>query len=79
MSKFDIYQNAVDAVKEAFIEALNTDEETNTLSEIWRHYLGLRAIADKAAVEVSESIFGDNLIGDYITFPSSDDPDHIRV
>ena len=61
MNKFEIYQTAVDSVKDALIEALNTDEETNTLSEIWRHYLGLRAIADKAAGEVSESIFGDTL------------------
>jgi len=62
MTKFEVYQTAVDSVKEALIEALNTDEETNTLSEIWRHYLGLRAIADKAVTEVSESIFGDTII-----------------
>jgi len=59
---YSAYQTAVDSVKEALIEALNTDEETNTLAEIWRHYFGLRAIADKAAADVSESIFGDTII-----------------
>ena len=62
MKKFEVYQTAVDSVKDALIEALNNDEETNTLSEIWQHYLGLRAIADKAATDVSESIFGDTII-----------------
>ena len=54
MKKFEVYQTAVDSVKDALIEALNNDEETNTLSEIWQHYLGLRAIADKAATDVSK-------------------------
>lgn len=40
------YKAAVDAAKEAVIHALNVNEETNTLSELWRHYLGLRHIAD---------------------------------
>ena len=40
------YKSAVDAAKEAVIHGLNTNEETNTLAELWRHYLGLRHIAD---------------------------------
>lgn len=40
------YKSAVDAAKEAVIHGLNTNEETNTLAELWRHYLGLRYIAD---------------------------------
>lgn len=40
------YKSAVEAAKEAVIHGLNTNEETNTLAELWRHYLGLRHIAD---------------------------------
>jgi hypothetical protein len=42
------YQNATDSLRDALIAALNNDEETKTLSEIWRHYLGMRAISDAA-------------------------------
>lgn len=54
------YQNAADAVKDALIAALNNDEETGTLTELWRHYLGLRCIADKSSVDL--------MSGDTITF-----------
>ena len=40
------YKVAVEAAKEAVIHGLNTNEETNTLAELWRHYLGLRHISD---------------------------------
>lgn len=60
------YQSAVDAVKDALITALNNDEETNTLSEIWRHYLGLRSIADKASADfVEEEILTFNRSQEY--------------
>jgi hypothetical protein len=59
------YQNAADAVKDALISALNSDEETNTLSELWRHYLGLRAIADKASKDLLDS--------DYIEYKKDQD------
>ena len=43
-SKFDA---AVDAVKEAFKEAVDTkDFDRSTLSEVWRHYQGLQTIAE---------------------------------
>ena len=42
------YQNATDAMRNALIAALNNDEETATLQEIWRHYLGMRSISDAA-------------------------------
>ena len=42
------YQNATDSLRDALIAALNNDEESNTLAEIWRHYLGMRAISDAA-------------------------------
>ena len=41
---FTPYQKATAAAKEAVIEALKIDEDTKVLSELWRHYLGLRAI-----------------------------------
>ena len=47
-STYKHYQAAADALREAVITALNKDEETNTLSELWRHYLGMRAMSDAA-------------------------------
>jgi hypothetical protein len=41
---FTPYQKATTAAKEAVIEALRIDEDTRVLSELWRHYLGLRSI-----------------------------------
>ena len=41
---FTPYQQAVVAAKNAVIEALKIDEKEQTLSELWRHYMGLRAI-----------------------------------
>ena len=43
----NVYDQAVTSTKEAFKTALDTDVDASTLSELWRHYLGLRAIADK--------------------------------
>tara|TARA_B100001250_G_scaffold410953_1_gene438479 strand:- start:218 stop:640 length:423 start_codon:yes stop_codon:yes gene_type:complete len=77
---YDAYQTAADALKSAVIEALNNDEETSTLTELWGHYLGARSIADKAA-KSSTSFFGDTIFStgtaytstsDYVTF--GDDP-----
>lgn len=39
------YQKAANALREAFKVALDADVEENTLSEIWRHYLGVKQIA----------------------------------
>lgn len=57
------YKSAVDAAKEAVIHGLNTNEETNTLAELWRHYLGLRHISDNHKhVEENDTIsFSSNL------------------
>jgi hypothetical protein len=57
------YKVAVEAAKEAVIHGLNTNEETNTLAELWRHYLGLRHIADNhkhtaEAVDYGYGVFG---------------------
>tara|TARA_A100001035_G_C27778748_1_gene500543 strand:+ start:1216 stop:1569 length:354 start_codon:yes stop_codon:yes gene_type:complete len=48
MNSYKDYQNATDSLRDALIAALNNDEESNTLTEIWRHYLGMRAISDAA-------------------------------
>lgn len=40
------YQNAVDSMRDALIAALNSDEETETLEDIWSYYLGMRSITD---------------------------------
>ena len=58
--KYDVYQKASDALKAALVEALNTDEETSTLQELFEHYIGARKRADKAAN--SYSIYGDSVI-----------------
>ena len=47
--KYDAYQKASDALKAAWVEALNTDEETSTLQELFEHYIGARKRADKAS------------------------------
>jgi len=48
MTTYKYYQNATDSLREAVISALNNDEETTTLSELWRHYLGMRSMSDAA-------------------------------
>ena len=56
---YDTYQTAADGVKLAVIEALNIDEETDTLKELWSTYLKLRSIADNSAQHSSTSpLFG---------------------
>ena len=47
--KYDAYQKASDALKTALVAALNTDEETSTLEELFQHYIGARNRADKAS------------------------------
>ena len=54
---YDTYQTAADGVKLAVIEALNIDEETDTLKELWSIYISLRSIADNSA-QHSEEITG---------------------
>ena len=54
---YDAYQTAADGVKLAVIEALNIDEETETLKELWDIYISLRSIADNSA-QHSNPLFG---------------------
>lgn len=73
---YDTYQTAADGVKLAVIEALNIDEETDTLKELWSIYLSLRSIADKSAqhseeitgnIDIDTSIFNVGLTTDIMT------------
>ena len=65
--KYDAYQKASDALKTALVAALNSDEETSTLEELFQHYIGARNRADKASNSFSihggDSVisFGDGL------------------
>ena len=65
--KYDVYQKASDALKDALVAALNSDEETSTLEELFQHYIGARNRADKASNSFSihggDSVinFGDGL------------------
>ena len=47
--KYDAYQKASAALKTALVAALNSDEETSTLEELFQHYIGARNRADKAS------------------------------
>ena len=67
--KYDAYQKASDALRAALVEALNTDEETSTLEELFEHYIGARKRADKAAN--SYSIYGGDSV---ITFGDDFNP-----
>lgn len=63
---------AKDAAKKAFKTALDANYDENTLSELWRHYLGLNRIyqdAPEDKVETDPWILGG---GDYNFTLSSD-------
>tara|TARA_B100000965_G_scaffold67205_1_gene52720 strand:- start:13526 stop:13870 length:345 start_codon:yes stop_codon:yes gene_type:complete len=69
--RYDAYQKAADSLKNALVEALNSDEETSTLTELWEDYLRSRNRADKA-VESSTSFFGDTTLNDASKSPVFD-------
>ena len=66
--KYDAYQKASDALKTALVAALNSDEETSTLEELFQHYIGARNRADQASdtfsIHGGDSVitFGDGFI-----------------
>lgn len=43
----NVYQNAVDALKECVKQSMESDIGSNTQGEIWRHYQGMKAIAEQ--------------------------------
>ena len=44
----NVYQKASNALKDAMKVALDDDHvDSNTLSELWRHFLGVQSIAEK--------------------------------
>ena len=51
-------KESAEAAKKAVIQALNDNMETNTLSELWRHYLGLRNIAENHKHKDEHITFG---------------------
>ena len=63
---FSPYEKAATAAKDAVIAALEKKEEdTNLLGELWRHYLGLRAIADQTSLRDTPAA------GDYFFSPEA--------
>jgi len=74
---------AKDAAKKAFKTALDANYDENTLSELWRHYLGLNRIyqdapADNTEISTDPWILGGgdynfNLSSDYLTGPVAAD------
>lgn len=54
---FTPYVRAAESAKQAVIEALRIDEDVNVLSELWRHYLGLRAIeSNNLHTEIDDNV-----------------------
>ena len=60
---YDAYQTASDKLRTALVVALNSDEETSTLKELFEHFVGVRSIADKASY--SFSITGGDSVIDF--------------
>jgi len=89
------YSEAEIAARDAVIQALYDNVDQNTLGDLWRHYLGLRSIAETKP-KATEKIFltenevdgkinnvvitGDQLSGDYtIPVPGGLGDDNFRV
>jgi len=43
----NVYQNAVDALKECVKQSMESNVSSNTQGEIWRHYQGMKCIAEQ--------------------------------
>ena len=43
----NVYQNAVDALKECVKQSMESDVPSNTQGEIWSHYQGMKTIAEQ--------------------------------
>ena len=54
------YQNAVQALKQCVKDAIDNDVTPNLQSEIWRHYQGMKAIAEQLPEEQIEYKFSIN-------------------
>ena len=70
------YHTAAESAKSAVISALNDNEDTNVLSELWRHYLGLRHISDNHKHKEPEAPKFSALGAEFYNTPSGDD--HIK-
>jgi len=51
------YQNAVQALKQCVKDAVDNDVNPNLQSEIWRHYQGMKSIAEQIPEEQIEYKF----------------------
>ena len=52
MTKMNSYKQAAVALREAVITALRDEDfDKSTLCELWRHFLGVQAIAEKLSKE----------------------------
>jgi hypothetical protein len=68
------YQKAVEALKQCVKDAVDNDVTPNLQSEIWRHYQGMKAIAEQLPEETGYSF---SINGDSITIGSGVyDPDY---
>ena len=59
------YQKAVDALKAAVIDSLDNDVSPNLQGEIWRHYQGMKNIAEQLKPSLSFSLDGVDRVMDY--------------
>lgn len=53
----NVYQNAVDALKECVKQSMESDVSSNTQGEIWRHYQGMKTIAEQLKKDDSVQFF----------------------
>lgn len=64
------FKNAVDAIRVALKSALDDpDFNQNDLSEVWRHYLGMKAISEKVTENDSIELRYEDIVKGY-------DPDY---
>ena len=53
----NVYQKAVDALKECVKQSMESDVPSNTQGEIWRHYQGMKTIAEQLGKDNSVQFF----------------------
>jgi hypothetical protein len=69
------YQNAVQALKQCVKDAIDNDVNPSLQSEIWRHYQGMKAIAEQIPERKTEYTFSINDEGSISISSGYYDPD----
>ena len=69
------YQNAVQALKQCVKDSIDNDVNPNLQSEIWRHYQGMKAIAEQIPERQTEYTFSINDEGSISISSGYYDPD----